>query len=162
LTEYFTELTQAPVRESFARMCGPTHLIFERVFAERWPAGICGAIYFGCDTRRQFTVFTDPAFELYENRPIPRAARVSEIQKKYEVRVWDTNNPNSLRDLITRINAIRKAAPRCNGDWSLRFHPVDNETLIAYSRFRRSANKIIGGGQTLTRTMCIRVAFRGR
>jgi len=41
---------------------------------------------------------------------------------------------NSLRDLITRINAIRKGSPALHGDWSLRFHPVDNETLIAYSK----------------------------
>jgi starch synthase (maltosyl-transferring) len=75
-----------------------------------------------------------PAFELYENRPIHAGSEEYLNSEKYEVRVWDTENPNSLKSLITRVNAIRKANPALHGDRSLRFHPVDNEQLIAYSK----------------------------
>jgi starch synthase (maltosyl-transferring) len=85
-----------------------------------------------------------PAFELCENKPIREGSEEYLNSEKYEVRVWDTNNPNSLKDLITRVNAIRKASPALQRDWSLRFHPVDNATLIAYSKVSEdSADKIL-------------------
>jgi starch synthase (maltosyl-transferring) len=32
------------------------------------------------------------------------------------------------------VNAIRKASPALHSDWGLRFHPTDNQQLIAYSK----------------------------
>jgi len=122
LTEYFTELTQPPVREFFSRECVAQYSRhFERVFAERWPAGVCGAIYFGGDPRCQLRHLRTPRLNCMKIGPFARAAEEYLNSEKYEVRVWDTNNPNSLRDLITRINAIRKGSPALHGDWSLRF-----------------------------------------
>jgi len=84
-----------------------------------------------------------PAFELYENRPIHEGSEEYLNSEKYEVRVWDINNPNSLKDLITRVNAIRKNHRALHGDWNLRFHPVDNQQLIAYSKTSDDSSDII-------------------
>jgi starch synthase (maltosyl-transferring) len=32
------------------------------------------------------------------------------------------------------LNEIRKANPALQSDWSLKFHPIDNDQLIAYSK----------------------------
>ncbi|MCJ7791650.1 MAG: alpha-1,4-glucan--maltose-1-phosphate maltosyltransferase, partial [Dehalococcoidia bacterium] len=41
---------------------------------------------------------------------------------------------DSLKDFIGRVNHIRKENPALQRDLSLRFHPVDNEQLICYSK----------------------------
>jgi starch synthase (maltosyl-transferring) len=54
--------------------------------------------------------------------------------EKYQLRHWDLERPDSLRDFITRVNRIRRENPALQSDWSLRFHPLDNEQLICYSK----------------------------
>ena len=46
--------------------------------------------------------------------------------------IWTT--PHSLAGLITRVNQIRRENPALHADLSLRFHSVDNEQIIAYSK----------------------------
>jgi len=144
LTEYFTELTQAPVREFFRANVWPnTPDILNEYLQKGGRPAFVARFILAATLGANYGIY-GPAFELYENRPVREGSEEYLNSEKYEVRVWDTNNPNSLRDLITRINAIRKGSPALHGDWSLRFHPVDNETLIAYSKVSEdSADKIL-------------------
>jgi starch synthase (maltosyl-transferring) len=54
--------------------------------------------------------------------------------EKYEIRHWDLQRPDSLRDLVARVNAIRNENAALQNDWSLRFHAADNDQLICYSK----------------------------
>jgi starch synthase (maltosyl-transferring) len=54
--------------------------------------------------------------------------------EKYEIRVRDLGSPASIRGLIAQVNGIRREHPSLQSDWSLRFHSVDNDRLIAYSK----------------------------
>jgi starch synthase (maltosyl-transferring) len=54
--------------------------------------------------------------------------------EKYEIRRWDLERPDSLRELLTRLNEIRREHPALGHDASLRFVPVDNPAIIAYLR----------------------------
>jgi len=71
---------------------------------------------------------------LGEHLPIKEGSEEYLNSEKYEIRVWDTENAKSLKDLIRGVNAIRRGSAALQGDWTLRFHPVDNEQLIAYSK----------------------------
>jgi starch synthase (maltosyl-transferring) len=144
LTEYFTELTQPPVREFFRANVWPnTPDILNEYLQKGGRPAFVARFILAATLGANYGIY-GPAFELYENRPIREGSEEYLNSEKYQVRVWDTNNPNSLKDLITRINAIRKGSPALHGDWSLRFHPVDNETLIAYSKVSEdSADKIL-------------------
>ncbi len=144
LTEYFTELTQPPVREFFRANVWPnTPDILNEYLQKGGRPAFVARFILAATLGANYGIY-GPAFELYENRPIREGSEEYLNSEKYEVRVWDTNNPNSLKDLITRINAIRKGSPALHGDWSLRFHPVDNETLIAYSKVSEdSADRIL-------------------
>ena len=44
------------------------------------------------------------------------------------------DGPDSLRDFIALVNRIRKRNPALHSDPSLRFHKMDNEQLICYSK----------------------------
>jgi starch synthase (maltosyl-transferring) len=134
LTEYFTELTQTPVREFFRPNVWPnTPDILNEYLQKGGRPAFVARFILAATLGASYGVY-GPAFELYENRPIRAGSEEYLNSEKYEVRVWDTGNPNSLKDLIRRVNAIRKASPALHGDWSLRFHPTDNPQLIAYSK----------------------------
>ncbi|HLB54127.1 MAG TPA: hypothetical protein VJK71_03390, partial [Gemmatimonadales bacterium] len=51
--------------------------------------------------------------------------------------------PRSLRDLIARINRIRRAHPALQQDWNLRFHRVDNPLLVCYSKATDAGDDVI-------------------
>ena len=49
-----------------------------------------------------------PAFELGENAPFERGSEEYLNSEKYELKHCDLDSAASLKDLITRINSIRK------------------------------------------------------
>ena len=75
-----------------------------------------------------------PAFEQLESRP--RAAGSEEYldSEKYELRHWDPDAPGSIKELIARVNRIRRENPALQVNHTLRFHAVDNPQLLAYSK----------------------------
>jgi starch synthase (maltosyl-transferring) len=75
-----------------------------------------------------------PAFELVENRAVREGSEEYLNSEKYEIRHWDLDHPGSLAELIGRVNQIRRGNQALHSDWSLRFHPVSNDQLIAYSK----------------------------
>ncbi|HXN54133.1 MAG TPA: alpha-1,4-glucan--maltose-1-phosphate maltosyltransferase [Candidatus Acidoferrum sp.] len=143
LIEYFTELTHTPVREFFRPNVWPNTPDILNEYLQKGGRPAFAARFILASTLGASYGIYGPAFELYENRPIHAGSEEYLNSEKYEVRVWDTDNPNSLKDLITRVNAIRKASPALRGDWSLRFHPVDNEQLIAYSKVSEDFSDMI-------------------
>lgn len=75
-----------------------------------------------------------PAFELCEHRPRQPGSEEYLNSEKYEIRPWDLTQPHSLRPFIAELNRIREENAALQSDASLRFHPVDNEQIIAYSK----------------------------
>ncbi len=75
-----------------------------------------------------------PAYELCEN--VPREPNSEEYlnSEKYEIRTWQLDRADSLRPLIARLNHIRRRHAALQSDWSLRFHKIDGDQLIAYSK----------------------------
>jgi starch synthase (maltosyl-transferring) len=54
--------------------------------------------------------------------------------EKYEIRHRNLDAPTSLRPLLTRLNAIRRAHPALQTNTGLRFHDTDNPELLCYSK----------------------------
>jgi len=75
-----------------------------------------------------------PAFELTEHEPREPGSEEYLNSEKYEIRHWDIERADSLSAFITRLNAIRKDNVDLHSDWSLRFHPTDNDQLLCYSK----------------------------
>ena len=78
-----------------------------------------------------------------EHRAVPGTEEYLDSEK-YQVRHWDLDAPGSIRELVRRVNQIRRDNPALHRNDSLRFHPVDNEALIAYTKSdQKSANTIL-------------------
>jgi starch synthase (maltosyl-transferring) len=75
-----------------------------------------------------------PAFELQEHEAREPGSEEYRHSEKYEIRHWRLDDPRSLADLISAVNAIRRQNVALQHDRNLRFHWIDNDQLIAYSR----------------------------
>jgi starch synthase (maltosyl-transferring) len=75
-----------------------------------------------------------PAYELCENQPREPGSEEYLDSEKYEVKHRDLSSPWSLKELIRRLNAIRRDNAALHSDRGLRFHETDNEMIICYSK----------------------------
>ena len=75
-----------------------------------------------------------PAFELMEHLPRERGSEEYLDSEKYQLRQWDLDRPDSLREMIALVNRIRRENPALQSDHGLRFHEADNEQILCYSK----------------------------
>jgi starch synthase (maltosyl-transferring) len=71
---------------------------------------------------------------LIEHEPVRRGSEEYLNSEKYEIRHWDTDQSESLRPLIARVNDVRNENLALQGDWSIQFHLTENDQLIAYTK----------------------------
>jgi starch synthase (maltosyl-transferring) len=72
-------------------------------------------------------------FELAEGRAVPGTEEYADSEK-YQFRKWEWDRPGHIKELIARVNAIRRHHPALHYDWTLSFHATDNPLIIAYSK----------------------------
>lgn len=75
-----------------------------------------------------------PTFELMDHEPRQPGSEEYLDSEKYQLRTWDLDRADSLAPLIERVNQIRRDHKSLQNNRSLRFHPVSNDSLIAYSK----------------------------
>jgi starch synthase (maltosyl-transferring) len=77
-------------------------------------------------------------FELYEHVAVREGSEEYLDSEKYQLRPRDFNQAladgRSLEPWITRLNGIRRAHPALQQLRTLRFHEIDNDAMIAYSK----------------------------
>lgn len=143
LEEYFTELTQTGVREFFRPNLWPNtpDILTHALQAGGRPAFMSRFIL-AATLGASYGIY-GPAFELCEQ--VAREPDSEEYlnSEKYEIKHWNLDRPDSLKDLIARVNWIRRENPALHGDWSLQFHPVDNHQLICYSKRTDDLSNVI-------------------
>lgn len=134
LTQYFTELTQSRVREYFRPNLWPNtpDILTEYLQLGGRPA-FMARLVLAATLGASYGIY-GPAFELCENRPREIGSEEYLDSEKYEIKRWDIERPDSLKDLIGVVNRIRRDNPALQSDLSLRFHDVDNEQIICYSK----------------------------
>jgi starch synthase (maltosyl-transferring) len=83
-----------------------------------------------------------PAFELCVSQAIPGKEEYLNAEK-YEIKHWDWEKPGGLRDLIARVNRIRRENPALQILWNLRFFETDNDCLLFYGKAMDDLSNII-------------------
>ncbi|MEX2207755.1 MAG: alpha-1,4-glucan--maltose-1-phosphate maltosyltransferase [Myxococcota bacterium] len=74
-----------------------------------------------------------PPFELCVGAAVPGTEEYLDSEK-YQIRHWNLDDPDTLRDFLARLNEIRRQNPALGAHGVLRFLEIDNEQLIAYAR----------------------------
>ena len=143
LTAYLTELTQTNVREFFRPNQWPnTPDILTEFLQIGTRAAFLIRFLLASTLGANYGIY-GPAFELLEARPARAGSEEYLDSEKYQLRHWDLERTDSLRDVIAQMNRIRQQNPALQSDWSLEFHSVDNEQLICYSKRSQDGANII-------------------
>lgn len=134
LTEYFTEITQPPVSEFFRpNLWANTPDILNEYLQQGGRPAFIVRLVLAATLGANYGIY-GPAFELGENKPVREGSEEYLDSEKYQVRVWDRNDPKSLKPLIRQLNGIRRDSIALQSNLNVQFHPVDNPELIAYSK----------------------------
>ena len=75
-----------------------------------------------------------PAFDLSENAPREPGSEEYRDSEKYQIRRWDLNRKDSLREFIGLVNRIRREHAALQYDWNLRFFDTDNDMMMCYGK----------------------------
>jgi starch synthase (maltosyl-transferring) len=144
LSGYFTELTRTTVREYFRPNLWPNtpDILTEYLQHGGRPAFMIRLVL-AATLGASYGIY-GPAFELGEHLPREEGSEEYLDSEKYELRHWDLEKPDSLRDFIARVNRIRRDNPALQSNQGLQFHPVDNPELLCFSKYNAEhANAIL-------------------
>jgi len=143
LTQYFSELTQPPVVDFFRANLWPnTPDILTEYLQNGGRAAFAARFMLAATLGASYGIY-GPAFELGENRPRETGSEEYLDSEKYQLRSWDLESPDSLRELITLVNKVRRENPALQGDRGLRFHPTENDQLIAYTKSTEDLGDVV-------------------
>jgi starch synthase (maltosyl-transferring) len=78
-------------------------------------------------------------YELFEHRPVREGSEEYLDSEKYELRPRDfgaaLSRGQSLEPFLTRLNEIRRLHPALRQMRTIKHHHIDNDALLAYSKF---------------------------
>ena len=143
IQEYFQELTRTPVREFFWPNLWPNtpDILPEYLQLGGRPAFITRLVL-AATLASNYGIY-GPAFELCVNEAKEPFSEEYLDSEKYEILHWILNQPQNLKGFITRVNRIRSENPALQQDKNLRFHPVDKEEIICYSKHTDDFSNIV-------------------
>jgi starch synthase (maltosyl-transferring) len=136
LTEYLTELSRPPVSDFYRPNFWPNtpdilpeHLQFggRPTFIQR--------LVLAATLSSNYGIY-GPPFELMEHVARPGSEEYLD-NEKFQLRAWDLDREDSLREVITLVNRTRRENPALQ-DNRITFHATDNDQLLCFSK--RSAD----------------------
>jgi starch synthase (maltosyl-transferring) len=143
ITRYFRELTEGEGREYFRPNLWPNtpDILSEYLQFGGRPAFMVRLVL-AATLGASYGIY-GPAFELMESSPREPGSEEYLNSEKYEIRSWNRESPDSLKDLIARVNQIRKENPALKSDRRLRFHEIDNEQIVCYTKHSEDGANVI-------------------
>ncbi|MBV8166187.1 MAG: alpha-1,4-glucan--maltose-1-phosphate maltosyltransferase [Alphaproteobacteria bacterium] len=81
-------------------------------------------------------------FELCEAAALPGREEYADSEK-YQYKVWDWDRPGHIKDLIRRVNRIRRENPALHQLKTLRFYPADNDQVLFYGKITQDRTNAV-------------------
>jgi starch synthase (maltosyl-transferring) len=134
LTQYLTELTRTEVKDIFRPNFWPNtpDILPEFLQFGGRPAFISRLIL-AATLSSNYGIY-GPAYELCVNEPLAPGKEEYLDSEKFELKRWNLSQPNSIKQLIAAVNQIRRENPALQYTDNVRFHKIDNDEMIAYSK----------------------------
>lgn len=83
-----------------------------------------------------------PAFELMERVARPGSEEYID-NEKYELKIWNLEDPGNLAPIISRINRVRRDHAALQSNRNLQFHRTDNPELLCFSKHADNQQSLI-------------------
>ena len=134
LTEYFTELFKTDVADYMRPnlFANTPDILHEYLQTGGRPAFLIRLVL-AATLGSTYGIY-GPTFELCVGMPVRHGSEEYLDSEKYQIRHWDLNAPWSLRQSITRINAIRRENPALHDTRNIQFFETDNPHIICYGK----------------------------
>jgi starch synthase (maltosyl-transferring) len=143
LTAYFTELTRTEVREYMRpNLFANTPDILPEFLQYGGPAAFQLRFLLAATLGATYGIY-GPPFETFTHTAVKPGSEEYLDSEKYQVRHWDWEGPNVFRELIARVNRVRRENPALHSDWGLRFHDCDNGQILFYSKSTPDLENIV-------------------
>ncbi len=143
LIEYFEELTETELKEYFRPNLWPNTPDILMDYLQAGGRAAFMARYVLAATLGSNCGIYGPAFELMENQPKEPGSEEYLNSEKYEIKRWDLEKPDSLKNFIAAVNRIRTENPALQSDRRLRFHSLDNPEMLCYSKRTPDRSNVI-------------------
>jgi starch synthase (maltosyl-transferring) len=140
--DYLTELTDTDVAEYFRPNFWPNtpDILPEHLQFGGRPAFIMRLVL-AATLSSNYGIY-GPAFELCVSEALPGREEYINSEK-YEIKRWDWNQPGNLKDLIARVNKIRRENPALQSTRNLKFYEVDNDYILFYGKAAEESSNVI-------------------
>jgi len=134
ITQYMTELTQTDLVNYFGPNFWPNtpDILPESLQKPQRPVYM-ERVILAATLSSNYGLY-GPAYELMDYKPMREKSEEYLDSEKYQLRQWDLKKPESLAPLLQLLNEIRSSQKALQQNHTLRFHPVSNDNLIAYSK----------------------------
>jgi starch synthase (maltosyl-transferring) len=135
LEEYYTELLTTDVVDFFRPNSWPnTPDILTEYLQHGGRPAFVQKLVLAATLTANYGIY-GPAFELMLHVARPGAEEYLD-NEKYQIHHWDLRQPQSLAEMISRVNRIRHDHPALQQDREFTIHHLDNDQMMAYSKRR--------------------------
>jgi starch synthase (maltosyl-transferring) len=141
LYQYFTELSQPPIREFFRPNLWPNtpDILTEYLQTGGRPA-FQARLILAATLGASYGLYAPPFLAL-EGRAREQGSEEYLDSEKYQARRWQEDD--AMRELVTIVNRIRHDNPALQTDRGLRFHYTENDQLLAYSKSTSDNSNVV-------------------
>src|SRR5690606_28931482 len=83
-----------------------------------------------------------PVYEFGINIPHPKKEEYVD-NEKYEIKNWDWDKYTKIKDVMARINRIRKENPALQTTWNIEFAETSNNQIICYGKYDKNTGNTV-------------------
>lgn len=141
LTEYFTELTATEMKDYYRANLWPNTPDILPFFLQDGgrPAFMIRAVL-AATLSPLYGIYS--GFELCENEALPGREEYADSEK-YQFKGRDWNAPGHIKDLLRRLNEIRRANRALHEYANLRFHEAESGQILFYGKMTEGRDNMI-------------------
>jgi starch synthase (maltosyl-transferring) len=141
LTEYLTEITKTPMQEYFRpNFFTNTPDILPPILQQGGPPAFRMRLILAATLSSSYGIYS--GYELCENAAVPGTEEYLNSEK-YEIKVRDWHQPGNIRELIARVNQIRRENLALQDFLNLRFLETDSDDIICYAKWSPDRSNVI-------------------
>jgi len=140
--DYLTELTRRGVREFFRPnfWTNTPDILPENLQYGGRPAFI-NRLILAATLSSNYGIY-GPAYELCEDKALDGKEEYLHSEK-FEIKNWNRDRPGHIKDVVTRVNQIRRENEALHSAWNVDFYDTDNRYLMCYGKTTPDLSNIL-------------------
>jgi starch synthase (maltosyl-transferring) len=142
LIDYFTEITQPPVSDSFRGNLWPnTPDILTAALVEGGRPAFRMRLVMAATLSSLYGIYS--GYELCEREPFGQGTEEYRYSEKYELKARDWDAPGNITDLVVALNRLRREHPVLQHSTNLRFYPSDDPHVLWYGKMTPDRRDVV-------------------